>query len=1091
MLKSKSTSIIIPRPQRRSSSPHGRADFRKMRTLGELYKVLRRFRLLRRQSLPGNARFAISFLAVMPLRAAAGVIFVNAAATGLNDGTSWTDARTSLQDALNQARAGDVIWVAEGTYRPGDSRADTFQLPEGVGIFGGLAGVEDPAGFDLNARDLSAHATILDGEIGSPGAADNVFHVLTTVGVSRASVLDGFTITRGDANGVTLTRQDVGAGLLNLDASPTIRNCLFMDNQAGTRGGAVHVDGGAPLFINCRFFNNRTTVTQAANNVGGAIYANAATGRTAQAQFINCLFVGNRAGVGSGGSGGALYDDLQSVSTMVNCTLLHNFADTHGGGVFGSPVLTNCILRGNRDRDGVGRASQIRGSAVVTYSCVQGGWAGIGNVADDPLLRDELGPDGIAGTSDDDAHLSPGSPCIDAGNNDALTAAPGASGRDLDGNPRFIDDPVMPDTGRPPGSSIVDMGAFEYQASCVVAADCDDGLFCDGVESCVGGRCTPGVGPLCDDGVACTRDSCRESDHACVHNPDDALCDDGVFCNGQEVCDGIAGCTAGNPVSCDDGVACTVDHCDEVARSCAHVADHGACDDGVFCNGVEVCDPLRGCLPGTPVNCDDGVPCTLDSCDEDTKSCLHLADQSACNDGLFCNGVEVCDPLRGCLPGTPVNCDDGVPCMVDSCDEASRACVHDLDHAQCDDGLFCNGSETCTPTGCAAGAPPCADASLCDENADTCLSSPPTCIVAADCDDGNPCTDDACVDGACLRVNNASPCDDRNSCTGNDVCAGGVCSGIPIAGCGVSPPGPTIVPDSDGDGVPDTSDRCPGTRPGAIVDANGCSCDQLDDDGDGVNNCLDGCLQDKNKSAPGKCGCGKSDVDSDADGSPDCIDRCPHDAKKTAPGICGCGVPDRDSDGDGTPDCLDRCPSDRHKTAPGRCGCGIADNDHDSDGTPDCLDGCPDDPAKIEPGGCGCGLPDTDSDGDGVLDCNDLCPGSARGVAVTATGCPMEPEPTAPLPDSDGDGVADDADVCPNTPQGQSVDALGCAPGESGAIGDSPGATLGRRSCGACGALGAMGIWFWPVAVISMFWRLGRRQGRDRIESTRREGMTS
>jgi predicted outer membrane repeat protein len=918
------------------------------------------------------------------------VIFVNAAATGLNDGTSWTDSRTSLQDALGQARSGDAVWVASGNYRPGSSRVAAFQLVEGVAIFGGFAGVENPTGFDLGTRDLEAHPTILDGNIGSPAAADNVFHVVTAIGVSRATVLDGFTITGGDANGVTLNRQDIGAGLLNLDASPTIRHCLFTDNQAGTRGGAIHIDGGSPLLVNCRFFNNRTTVTQAANNVGGAIYANAAAGRTAQAQFINCLFAGNRAGVGNGGSGGALYDDLQSVSTLVNCTLLHNFADTHGGGVFGSPVLTNCIVWGNRDRDGAGRASQIRGSAIIDYSCVQGGWAGAGNIADDPLFRDELGADGVAGTGDDDARLSPGSPCIDAGDNDAL---PVGITRDLDGGPRFVDDPVTPDTGRPPGSAIVDPGAFEYQASCAVVADCDDGLYCNGVEACVGGRCTPGAAPLCDDYVACTRDSCRESDHACFHEPDDARCDNGVFCDEQESCDVLLACIAGMPVRCDDGVACTVDSCDELARSCTHDADAAACRDDVFCNGEEMCDPVRGCQPGAPPSCDDGVACTFDRCEED-----------------------------------------------------ARACVHETDDAQCGDGLFCNGIEACTPTGCAAGAPPCTDPSLCDENADLCLSSPPQCLTDSECGDANLCTDEACTDGACLRKNNTAPCDDGNPCTGDDACVSGACAGTPIAGCGASPPTPTVVTDGDADGMSNADDRCPATKLGAIVDSQGCSCDQLDDDGDGVDNCLDVCPSDKAKNSPGLCGCGMTDRDSDRDGSPDCIDQCPGDAGKAAAGICGCNVSERDSDRDGTPDCLDRCPNDPLKTAPTLCGCNSSDADDDSDG---------------------------------VLDCNDLCLGTELGVVVSVSGCPTEAAPAAELPDSDGDAVTDDADLCPRTPPGEIVDMLGCAAAES-ETGRGIGTIPNQRRCGLCGATGALGIWFWPAAIPWLFLRLRRRDRTNR-----------
>ena len=158
---------------------------------------------------------------------------------------------------------------------------------------------------------------------------------------------------------------------------------------------------------------------------------------------------------------------------------------------------------------------------------------------------------------------------------------------------------------------------------------------------------------------------------ACVS---DAACDDGLFCNGVETC-GLTGCQAGTPVACDDAVACTVDACDEAANACTHTASNAACDDGLFCNGVETCG-LTGCQTATPVVCDDAVACTVDACDEGANACTHMASNAACDDGLFCNGVETCG-LTGCQAGTPVVCDDAVACTVDRCDESARACTHD------------------------------------------------------------------------------------------------------------------------------------------------------------------------------------------------------------------------------------------------------------------------------------------------------------------------------------------------------------------------------------------------------------------------------
>jgi len=185
-------------------------------------------------------------------------------------------------------------------------------------------------------------------------------------------------------------------------------------------------------------------------------------------------------------------------------------------------------------------------------------------------------------------------------------------------------------------------------------------------------------------------------------------------------------------------------------------------------------------------------------------------------------------------------------------------------------------------------------------------------------------------------------------------------------------------PDTDGDGVPDKYDRCPGTPRGAIVDARGCP------------------------------------TDGDHDGVPDGIDQCPNTPVGVHVDALGCPV---DSDHDGVPDYLDRCPNTPAGVlvyATGSsAGCPV---DSDGDGVPDYLDRCPNTPkgAPVDANGC-----PKDSDGDGVPDYLDKCPNTPAGVAVDATGCPVER-------DSDGDGVPDLRDKCPNTPHGVRVDADGC-----------------------------------------------------------------
>lgn len=129
-------------------------------------------------------------------------------------------------------------------------------------------------------------------------------------------------------------------------------------------------------------------------------------------------------------------------------------------------------------------------------------------------------------------------------------------------------------------------------------------------------------------------------------------CNDGQFCNGQEVCNPILGCQ-GNPVVCNDGIACTADACNEATDSCISVPNNAACDNGLFCDGVDVCDPVLGCVsPDDP--CDDGVSCTIDNCNDTTNACSHVPVNALCDDGNDLNGVETCHAILDCQPGNPL-----------------------------------------------------------------------------------------------------------------------------------------------------------------------------------------------------------------------------------------------------------------------------------------------------------------------------------------------------------------------------------------------------------------------------------------------------
>ncbi|MBN1609788.1 MAG: S8 family serine peptidase [Polyangiaceae bacterium] len=226
----------------------------------------------------------------------------------------------------------------------------------------------------------------------------------------------------------------------------------------------------------------------------------------------------------------------------------------------------------------------------------------------------------------------------------------------------------------------------------------------------------------CDDGVDCTTDSCNFNSGTCQNIPDHALCDDGLFCDGTEVCT-ATGCQVSATPACDDGIDCTADLCDEELDSCDHEADDSLCDNGAYCDGLETCNASTGCAAGTPVTCDDdGVTCTLEECNEDTDACESLPDDSLCDNGVFCDGTEICNASTGCEDGNPVVCNDGVDCTFDSCNEDTEACEFDPDDSVCDNGLFCDGAETCDAMdGCVGGSAPCADGQ-CDEELNQCIA---------------------------------------------------------------------------------------------------------------------------------------------------------------------------------------------------------------------------------------------------------------------------------------------------------------------------------------------------------------------------------
>ena len=347
---------------------------------------------------------AHEFVAPLPAPAVARLYVDPNSAPG-GDGTSWADAFTDLQDALNLGNhypcVVDEIWVAAGTYKPtsGLDRAATFKLSSGVAVYGGFAGDE----MNLADRDPdpATNGTVLSGDIGTPDDnSDNSYTVVTGTQTDNSAVLDGFTITRGNSDGSTTIASVVGGGVYTRLGSPTLRNCFISDNTALRGGGMYNTDYSHPILESCVFQNNsvpdlllasagaiyceaisgpmarhcRFINNTAPNTLGGAMFIR---GAGSNAIFEDCLFQGN-----SAGRGGAALFDLSASPAFVNCRFVDNTASTTipnptppgaigGALVFigGTPVLINCVFEGNSSPSFAGAVLMTLTTASLT-NCV-------------------------------------------------------------------------------------------------------------------------------------------------------------------------------------------------------------------------------------------------------------------------------------------------------------------------------------------------------------------------------------------------------------------------------------------------------------------------------------------------------------------------------------------------------------------------------------------------------------------------------------------------------------------------------------------------------------------------------------------------
>jgi predicted outer membrane repeat protein len=324
------------------------------------------------------------------------VIYVDDTSPGANLGSSWAHAFWFLQDALAAAEPGDEIWVAEGVYKPDrgagftpEDQEASFELVDKVAIYGGFPNGGGTRG-GPEERDPS-NETVLSGDLkgndrpslepedlanlhGDQDRRDNSYHVISATECSGLTILDTVTVTGGNA--YRDGQDNLGGGIyMTHNASPTIRNCKFVQNCAAHHGGAIYTEHARslPEIATCVFSKN------AAYLRGGALYAEAGSAPRIQ----KCEFVGNYTGNHTG-FGGGIYNKGASPQ-IEDCLFMRNEAWNHGGALYNEssyPTVRRCRF--------------IRNSAIRSYG------GAIYNDRSDPtveicaFVENESGSDGGA-----------------------------------------------------------------------------------------------------------------------------------------------------------------------------------------------------------------------------------------------------------------------------------------------------------------------------------------------------------------------------------------------------------------------------------------------------------------------------------------------------------------------------------------------------------------------------------------------------------------------------------------------------------------------------------------------------------------------
>jgi len=408
-----------------------------------------------------------------------GRIYVNHNATGNNNGISWVNAYTNLEDALSNVTDAEEIWIAQGTYIPHTSDRDvSFNIIKTyVKLYGGFNGTETL----LEQRNFTVNETILSGDLQNNDDTglefinttrnDNSYNVITIE--RKRATIDGFTITGGHANG-TASEHKSGAAISKdpIRKDLYIFNCIFKNNVSLDAGAAIFIPNQWGDFVtvsNSKFYNNLA-------RYGTTIYSSADNNNNNYTQttikITNCLFYSNTTknnGSSLGLAGSAGWFKAYAPSSVYNCNLTNNTyynnADlgtdpslsnntrssigmSYNSGTFNGNTA-NCIFWNNTTTGGtvaksIAQIDATLGQNITVNNAIDED--GFSNIGSGNLTNTSNSNPLFVDASIGDYTLQSGSPAIDSGDN---TKIPSGITTDLSGNSRIE-------------NSTVDMGCYEY-----------------------------------------------------------------------------------------------------------------------------------------------------------------------------------------------------------------------------------------------------------------------------------------------------------------------------------------------------------------------------------------------------------------------------------------------------------------------------------------------------------------------------------------------------------------------------------------------------------------------------------------------------